>query len=102
MLPGAMWFPSSHDCGTVKLITAFVIDVYRAGTRLMYWNTIPGGAVMLDPEPGCTVPVTISSESFVPVTTACHAFESPPMFTVTVISGRVPAPVTVGETEGVG
>ena len=50
--PGAMWFSSSHDCGTVKLITAFVMVLYRAGTRLMYWKTIPGGAVMLRPGAG--------------------------------------------------
>jgi len=70
ILPGAMWFSSSQACGTVKLITALLMLVYRAGTRLMYWYTVPGGAVRLLPDPGCTVPVTISSVSFVPVTIA--------------------------------
>jgi hypothetical protein len=89
----SIWFSSSHDCGTVKLITAFVIVSYRAGTRLMYWKTMPGGAEQLELAPDCTVPVTISSESFVPVTIACHAFESPPMLTVTVMRGNADDPV---------
>src|SRR5512138_1484029 len=100
MLFGSMWFSSSHDCGIEKWITAFVIVVNRAGKRLMYWNTVPGAAVWFPVRRFCKVPVTIRSRSPVPVTTACQAFESPPMFTVRVMGGRVPACVVVGVTAG--
>src|SRR5512145_1355631 len=100
MSAGAIPFSASQDCGTVKLIRALLMLVYPAGTRLMYWYTVPGGVVAFVPGPGCTVPVTTSPESLTPVTVARPAAVLPAIFTVTVMGRTVERLPVVPEGDG--